>query len=101
MSEAATPASPAGHEKKWQEIQKKTFTGWVNYHLGKKRLSATDIEKDFSDGVLLVALLEQISQTSFGKIKQRTDPKVPLTSRPHCLDNLSRCVKLSMTSASR
>jgi len=84
---------PAGSEKKWQDIQKKTFTGWVNYHLKKRKFEIVDVEKDFSDGVLLINLLEQISNTSFGKYNNRKDPNTPIALRPHRLDNLAKCVK--------
>jgi hypothetical protein len=45
----------------WAEIQKKTFTNWVNVHLSERGLKISNLEKDLSDGLSLITLLEQIS----------------------------------------
>ena len=42
-------------------LQKKTFTKWVNSFLEKSGARIDDIFTDFSDGRLLIKLLENIS----------------------------------------
>ena len=43
------------------EVQKRTFTKWVNSHLYKKGLKVDDLYGDLKDGTRLLALLEVIS----------------------------------------
>lgn len=45
----------------WERQQKKTFTAWCNSHLRKLNKQISEIEVDFHDGLLLMALLEVIS----------------------------------------
>jgi actinin alpha len=52
-------------EKSWENIQKKTFTGWVNNHLRKRGLVVQNLETDLEDGLKLIALLEIISDDVF------------------------------------
>eukprot|EP01101_Sappina_pedata_P003205 TRINITY_DN1342_c0_g1_i1.p1 TRINITY_DN1342_c0_g1~~TRINITY_DN1342_c0_g1_i1.p1 ORF type:complete len:864 (+),score=523.03 TRINITY_DN1342_c0_g1_i1:23-2593(+) len=52
-------------EKSWENIQKKTFTGWVNNHLRKRAQTVTSLETDLQDGLKLIALLEIISDDVF------------------------------------
>jgi len=47
----------------WQEIQRNTFKNWVNEQLKGLGLSVFDIRTDFSDGVLLVKLVEVLQRT--------------------------------------
>ncbi|MCP9258004.1 Dystonin [Dirofilaria immitis] len=42
-------------------IQKKTFTKWINKHLGKTGLHVEDLFVDLTDGYNLIALLEALS----------------------------------------
>jgi len=51
-------------EKGWEEVQKKTFTNWVNSHLRKRGLQVVTLQNDFSDGIKLIKLLEVISNES-------------------------------------
>jgi filamin len=45
----------------WAEIQKKTFTNWVNVHLSERGFKIENLANDLSDGLKLINLLEQIS----------------------------------------
>lgn len=45
----------------WERQQKKTFTAWCNSHLRKVGAQIEEIDKDFSDGLKLMLLLEVIS----------------------------------------
>ncbi|XP_032809983.2 filamin-C-like [Petromyzon marinus] len=46
----------------WKRIQKNTFTRWCNEHLRAVGRQIDDLQRDFSDGLRLVALLEVLSQ---------------------------------------
>ena len=50
-----------------EDIQKRTFTRWVNSFLRKLDLEISDLFKDLGDGVKLLALLEVISATELEK----------------------------------
>lgn len=45
----------------WERQQKKTFTAWCNSHLRKVDKKIEEIDRDFCDGLKLLALLEVIS----------------------------------------
>jgi len=47
--------------KKWEEVQKKAFTHWVNSQLAKRNESIDDLETGFSTGVQLITLVEVLS----------------------------------------
>eukprot|EP01104_Vermistella_antarctica_P019844 TRINITY_DN805_c0_g1_i1.p1 TRINITY_DN805_c0_g1~~TRINITY_DN805_c0_g1_i1.p1 ORF type:complete len:2712 (-),score=1016.99 TRINITY_DN805_c0_g1_i1:134-8269(-) len=55
----------------WEVIQQKTFTKWCNAHLGKRKESIEDLQRDFSDGKKLIILLEVLSDESLGRYNQR------------------------------
>ncbi|XP_051548052.1 filamin-C [Myxocyprinus asiaticus] len=46
----------------WKKIQQNTFTRWCNEHLKCINKSLTDLQKDLSDGLKLIGLLEVLSQ---------------------------------------
>uniref|UniRef100_A0A3B3R7G3 Calponin-homology (CH) domain-containing protein n=1 Tax=Paramormyrops kingsleyae TaxID=1676925 RepID=A0A3B3R7G3_9TELE len=46
----------------WKKIQQNTFTRWCNEHLKCINKSVTDLQKDFTDGLKLISLLEVLSQ---------------------------------------
>lgn len=70
------------------EIQRKTFTRWVNTHLSDRELQVNDIQKDFEDGVLLLNLLEIIS----GEKKIRGWKKKP-KSYAQKMENINKGLK--------
>eukprot|EP00026_Physarum_polycephalum_P006104 Phypoly_transcript_06145.p1 GENE.Phypoly_transcript_06145~~Phypoly_transcript_06145.p1 ORF type:complete len:556 (-),score=104.69 Phypoly_transcript_06145:172-1758(-) len=45
----------------WAEVQKRTFTRWMNVHLAKRGLKVENLSSDLQDGVLLINVLEEIS----------------------------------------
>jgi hypothetical protein len=65
----------SGSADRWIEIQKNTFTNWVNEQLSTKNLCAEDIQTDFCDGVKLVALVESLQHKSLGRIVK--EPRNP------------------------
>lgn len=46
--------------KFWIEVQRKTFTNWVNNKLEGTGFSVEDIQQDFADGRALMALIQQL-----------------------------------------
>uniref|UniRef100_A0A3P9BEY4 Filamin C n=1 Tax=Maylandia zebra TaxID=106582 RepID=A0A3P9BEY4_9CICH len=76
-NKAALGANPGGEEEEdempatekdlaedapWKKIQQNTFTRWCNEHLKCVNKTVTDLQKDFSDGLKLISLLEVLSQ---------------------------------------
>lgn len=65
----------ASGEGEWKNIQKKAFTNWFNVHLRQHRAKrgngttvvqqAAVIGPELGDGLLLIALLEQLSNQTF------------------------------------
>ena len=45
----------------WELIQAKSFANWMNASLQKRGLSVSNLENDLQDGLLLVALLEELT----------------------------------------
>uniref|UniRef100_A0A3Q0QZC3 Calponin-homology (CH) domain-containing protein n=1 Tax=Amphilophus citrinellus TaxID=61819 RepID=A0A3Q0QZC3_AMPCI len=46
----------------WKKIQQNTFTRWCNEHLKMINKRINDLQKDLSDGLKLIGLLEVLSQ---------------------------------------
>ena len=44
-------------DKKWIQVQKKTFTNWINDKLKETNYFVEEITKDLGDGVILIILL--------------------------------------------
>lgn len=72
---------------KWEVIQTKTFTNWINSHLIKRGKKIESLATDLSDGVMLLNLLESISGDSVGRIN--SNPKMKI----HKIENLNRALK--------
>ncbi|KAI3401285.1 hypothetical protein diail_11991 [Diaporthe ilicicola] len=75
---AATEPGAPPHEKlltkmafaeqqHWITVQQKTFTKWLNTKIDVRGLEVKDLVKDLSDGVILIHLLECLSQESLGR----------------------------------
>ena len=54
-----------------KRMQVKSFTTWINLHLGKVGLQVDDLKTDFSDGIKLLKLVEVISEESLGKYNKK------------------------------
>ncbi|RWS17901.1 filamin-A-like protein [Dinothrombium tinctorium] len=48
-------------ESDWKQIQKNTFTRWINEHLKTVKKHIESLESDLSDGLNLIALVEVLS----------------------------------------
>jgi len=51
----------------WIKIQQRTFTRWANTFLIDRMMKINEIDKDLSDGIILINLVEIISAKSLGK----------------------------------
>ncbi|XP_071409029.1 filamin-C [Pithys albifrons albifrons] len=51
----------------WKKIQQNTFTRWCNEHLKCVQKRIGDLQRDLSDGLRLIALLEVLSQKKMGR----------------------------------
>ncbi|KAF3770469.1 hypothetical protein M406DRAFT_336138 [Cryphonectria parasitica EP155] len=54
-------------QQRWITVQQKTFTKWLNTKIEARGLEVVDLVKDLSDGVMLIHLLECLSQESLGR----------------------------------
>ncbi|RYO85149.1 hypothetical protein DL766_007340 [Monosporascus sp. MC13-8B] len=54
-------------DDEWINVQEKTFTKWLNTKIAQRKLMVKDLVKDLSDGVILIHLLECLSQESLGR----------------------------------
>ncbi|KAL9618569.1 MAG: hypothetical protein Q9160_006753 [Pyrenula sp. 1 TL-2023] len=54
-------------EKQWVNVQEKTFTKWLNSKVAASDISVKDLVKDLSDGIVLIHLLENLSNESLGR----------------------------------
>ena len=52
-------------------MQLKSFTAWCNLHLAKAGMKAEDLTKDFGDGIMLLRLVEVISEDNLGKYNRK------------------------------
>jgi len=75
-------------EKAWEQIQKKTFTKWVNSHLAKRGQKMEEITAEFKDGLKFLSFLEIISGRSFSKYEKK--PRM----RIHYIQNIDLGLKL-------
>uniref|UniRef100_A0AAY4CTV6 Spectrin beta chain n=1 Tax=Denticeps clupeoides TaxID=299321 RepID=A0AAY4CTV6_9TELE len=72
------------HER--EAVQKKTFTKWVNSHLGRVTCRIGDLYTDLRDGRMLIRLLEVLSGEQLPKpTKGRM--------RIHCLENVDKALQ--------
>ena len=55
----------------WKRIQEKTFTRWCNEQLKIIEASIEDLSKDLSNGVILITLLEILSQKRIGRYNKK------------------------------
>ena len=60
MAEAAQESGPTLADRGWIEVQKKTFTNWVNDRLKGSERKVDDLQTDLDDGVTLITLLEAL-----------------------------------------
>ncbi|TEA15580.1 Alpha-actinin-like protein 1 [Colletotrichum sidae] len=54
-------------QQQWVTVQQKTFTKWLNSKLESRSLEIKDLVADLSDGVVLIHLLESLSNDTLGR----------------------------------
>ncbi|KAF0716059.1 Aste57867_3049 [Aphanomyces stellatus] len=68
----------------WIDVQKKAFTKWANSYLDERDLPIADLYADLSDGLRLIALLEELTNGPI-TTKYNKEPRF----RIHKLENLN------------
>ncbi|KAK4543116.1 hypothetical protein LTR36_005893 [Oleoguttula mirabilis] len=63
-------------DQSWVKVQAKTFTKWLNNKLTARNVQINDLVTDLSDGVILIHLLEILSQESLGRYAARPKLRV-------------------------
>ncbi|KAF1346676.1 alpha-actinin-2 [Delphinella strobiligena] len=63
-------------EQSWIKVQEKTFGKWLNSKLKVRNVEIKDLVHDLSDGVILIHLLEILSQESLGRYAGRPKLRV-------------------------
>ena len=58
---AEDAGGPRLADRSWIDVQKKTFTNWVNDKLKETDRRVEDLETDLDDGVTLIKLLEVLA----------------------------------------
>lgn len=54
-------------DKKWELVQVKAFTSWLNGYLEKRDLKVESVEQDLQDGIKLLIFLEMATGKSLGR----------------------------------
>ncbi|KAH7328470.1 calponin homology domain-containing protein [Stachybotrys elegans] len=63
-------------QQRWVAVQRKTFTKWLNTKLEARHLEVKDLVADLSDGVMLIHLLECLSNESLGRYASKPKLRV-------------------------
>ncbi|KAF2484546.1 alpha-actin-like proteinin [Neohortaea acidophila] len=63
-------------ENSWVKVQQKTFCKWLNNKLKARNVQINDLTTDLCDGVILIHLLEILSQESLGRYAARPKLRV-------------------------
>lgn len=75
----------------WLQIQRNTFTNWVNEGLRPRGVKVDELMTDFSDGVKLVALVESLTRhTIAGAVTKPTNQYQKLQNVTFALDAVRR-----------
>lgn len=73
------------------QIQKNTFTNWLNEQLKSRNIVIHDVRTDFQDGVNLLALVEELQHRRFGGVlKNPANHYEKLQNVSVALDAISR-----------
>ncbi|XP_066266983.1 filamin-A-like isoform X5 [Branchiostoma lanceolatum] len=75
-------------DSRWVEIQKNTFTNWVNESLRPRGETVQDLGEDLRDGTRLATLLEALSDRKIPRVNRN-----PINNLQK-MDNVSRCLDL-------
>lgn len=81
--------TPDPNTPDWLRLQRRIFTRWVNQKVSKRGIQVKDAVTGLSNGLLLVNLIEVLSEKEF-KGKLDLKPKM----RPNKLDNCNSALKV-------
>lgn len=70
-------------DKKWEQVQIKAFTMWINTYLEPLGFKIVDVSEDFKSGVNLCVFLEEVSKKKLTKWSKKPAMRV------HKIENLS------------
>lgn len=78
MKDGSLSKSPEFKEREAQYVntQSKAFKNWANYYLKERNLHIENLDKDLTDGVLLINLVEVLTGRSVGKYTHKPKLKV-------------------------
>ncbi|KAI1335545.1 calponin homology domain-containing protein [Xylariaceae sp. FL0016] len=84
-------------DHKWINVQQKTFTKWLNTKIETRGLEVKDLVADLSDGVLLIHLLECLSQESLGRYASKPKLRVQKFENANTALNFIKSRGIQMT----
>lgn len=89
--EASNIHLPRTHDDRWIQIQKNTFTNWINEQLKKDielndTIIVNDLQLDLSNGIILIRLINLL-QHPYSKVPKKYFKK-PLNQH-QCLENIT------------
>lgn len=83
--------------QKWITVQQKTFTKWLNTKIVVRNLEVKDLVADLSDGVLLIHLLECLSNESLGRYAAKPKLRVQRFENANTALNFVKSRGIQMT----
>ncbi|KAF2719883.1 alpha-actinin-2 [Polychaeton citri CBS 116435] len=84
-------------EQSWVKVQEKTFGKWLNTKLVKRDIAVTDLVTDLSDGVVLIHLLEILSNDSLGRYAARPKLRVQKFENANIALDFIKARKIQLT----
>eukprot|EP01114_Cavostelium_apophysatum_P006608 TRINITY_DN179_c0_g1_i1.p1 TRINITY_DN179_c0_g1~~TRINITY_DN179_c0_g1_i1.p1 ORF type:complete len:1122 (-),score=548.09 TRINITY_DN179_c0_g1_i1:91-3456(-) len=89
-SKPGTPVKASTSAADHSRLQRKIFGRWVAQKVSKRNIQVNDVVTDMSSGLLLIALMEELSEKQFtGKIEK--NPKV----KAQKIDNINQALKFT------
>ncbi|KAG5941535.1 hypothetical protein E4U60_007870 [Claviceps pazoutovae] len=84
-------------QQRWVNVQQKTFTKWLNTKLVSRGLEVKDLVKDFSDGVMLIHLLESLSSETLGRYASKPKLRVQKFENANLALDFIKCRGIQLT----
>ncbi|PFH61094.1 hypothetical protein XA68_18248 [Ophiocordyceps unilateralis] len=84
-------------QQRWITVQQKTFTKWLNTKLVARELEVKDLVQDLSDGVILIHLLECLSNESLGRYASKPKMRVQRFENANLALNFIKSRGIQMT----
>ncbi|KAK1751570.1 hypothetical protein QBC47DRAFT_329169, partial [Echria macrotheca] len=84
-------------QQRWITVQQKTFTKWLNTKLEARELEVKDLVQDLSDGVMLIHLLECLSNESLGRYAAKPKLRVQRFENANLALNFIKSRGIQMT----